>query len=168
LLVLFSASVIAGSRVEYGGKLYQFRDSGPAVSSDDASDSKYKFRSLQRHSGSQAPAGRNIGGAAGNDQGYVFRPLRNRNRWIPGSEDIRQDAEACPAIEEKPRQRSSFSPAYKPYRPRQRDPGGYQTPIAPPGGYQTPIAPPGGYQTPVAPPGGYLYPAPEILGYPPW
>ena len=183
LLVVFSASVMAASRVEYGGNLYQFRDSGPAVSSDDASDSKYKFRSLQRHSGSQAPAGRNIGGAAGNDQGYVFRPLRNRNRWIPGSEDIRQDVEACPAIEEKPRQRSFSSPAYKspaykPYRPRQRDPGGYQTPMAPPGGYQTPMAPPGGYQTPIAPsggyqtpiapPGGYLYPTPEILGYPPW
>ncbi len=148
LLVVFSASVMAASRVEYGGNLYQFRDSGPAVSSDDASDSKYKFRPLQRHSGSQAPAGRSIGGAAGNDQGYVFRPLRNRNRWIPGSEDIRQDAEACPAIEEKPRERSFSSPANKPYRPRQRYPGGYQAPAPPPG--------------------GYLYPTPEILGYPPW
>jgi hypothetical protein len=158
LLVLFSAFVIAGSKVEYGGNLYQFRDSGPAVSSDDASDSKYKFRSLQRHSGTQAPAGRNIGGAAGNGQGYVFRPLRNRNRWIPGSEDIRQDAEACPVIEDKPRERSFSSPAYKPYRPRQRYPGGYQAPTPPPGGYQAPAPPPG----------GYLYPAPEILGYPPW
>jgi hypothetical protein len=148
LLVLISASVIAGSRVEYGGKLYQFRNSGPSTSSDTASGSKYKFRPHQRHSGSQAPAGRDIGGATENGQGYVFRPLRNRNRWIPGSEDIRQDAQACPAIEEKPRERSFSSPAYKPYRSRQHDLGGYQAPAPPPG--------------------GYLYPAAEILGYPPW
>ncbi len=148
LLVVFSASVMAGSRVEYGGKLYQFRDSGSVASSDDESGSKHKFRPLQRRSATNAPAGRNIGGAAENDQGYVFRPLRNRNRWIPGSEDIREDAEACPAIEEKPRQRSFSSPAYKPHRLRQRYPGGYEAPVAPPGGYP--------------------YPAPEILGYPPW
>ena len=148
LLVVFSASVMAGSKVEYGGKLYQFRNSGSAAGSDAASGSKHKFRPLQRRSGSQAPAGRNIGGAAENDQGYLFRPLRNRNRWIPGSEDIRQDAEACPAIEEEPQERNFSSPAYKPYRPRQ--------------GY------PGGFKAPVPPPGGYLYPSPELLGYPPW
>jgi len=148
LLAVFSASVMAGSRVEYGGKLYQFRGSGSAVNSDDASGSKHQFRPLQRRSGSQAPAGRHIGGEAGNGQGYVFRPLRNRNRWIPGSEDIRQDAEACPAVEEEPRRRNFSSSTYKPYKPRQRYPGGYNAPLSPPG--------------------GHLYPAPEILGYPPW
>lgn len=148
LLVLFSASVMAGSKVEYGGKLYQFRDSGSAVSSGDAPESKHKFRPVQRHSGPQAPAGRNIGGAAENEQGYVFRPLRNRSRWTPGGEDIRQDAEACPAIEERPQERSFSSPTYKPYRRRKGLPGGYMAPAPPPG--------------------GYLYPAPEILGYPPW
>lgn len=148
LLVLFSASVLAGSKVEYGGKLYQFRDSGSAVSSDDASGSKHKFRPLQRHSGSQAPSGRNIGGARENNQGYVFRPQRNRNRRLPGGEDIHQDAMACPAIEEQPGERSFSSPVHESYQPRQHNRGGYMDP-----------APPAG---------GYLYPSPEILGYPPW
>lgn len=148
LVMLFSDSVMAASNVEFGGELYQFRNNGSSVSSDDASAPKHKFRPLQRRSGSQAPSGRNIGGAAESNQGYVFRPLRNRNRWIPGSEDIRQDAEACPTLEEPSWERSSSSPALKPYRSRQRYPDEYNSSLPPPG--------------------GYLYPAPEILGYPPW
>ena len=148
LLVLFSASVIAASKVEYDGKLYQFRDSRSTVSSDDGADSKHKFRPRDRRSGTQAPAGRSIGGRAGNDQGYVFRTLRNRDRWKPGGEDIRQDAQACPAIEEQPQQRNSSSSRYKPYSTRKL--------------YQR------GYKSPFQPQSGYLYPSPETLGYPPW
>ena len=149
LLVLFSASVMAGSKIEYEGKLYQFRDSGTAVSSADASDSKHKFRPRDTRSGTQAPAGRNIGGRAGNDHGYVFRPLRNRDRRSPwGEEDIRQDAQACPAIEERPQERNSSPSRYRSSSTRNLYPGGYNSPLPPPG--------------------GYLYPSPETLGYPPW
>ena len=148
LLVLFSASVMAGSRIEYEGKLYQFRDSGSAVSSADASDSKHKFRPRDTRSGTQAPTGRSIGGRFGNDQGYVFRPLRNRDRWNPAGEDARQDAQACPAIEERPRERNSSPSRHRPYSTRNLYPGGSNSPSPPPG--------------------GYLYPSPETLGYPPW
>lgn len=149
LLVLFNATVMAGSKIEYEGKLYQFRNSGSAVSSADASDSKHKFRPRDARSGTQAPAGRSIGGRAGNDQGYVFRPLRNRDRRTPwGEEDIRQDAQACPAIEERPQKRNSSPSGYRPYSTRKLSPGGYNSPLPPPG--------------------GYLYPSPETLGYPPW
>jgi len=149
LLMLFTTSVMAGSNVEYGGKLYQFRDSGSAVSADDAPGSRHKFRPIQRHSGANAPAGRSIGGAAENGQGYVFRPLRNRRRWASGSEqDPRENVQACPAIEEKPKQQKFSTPAYTPYRPRQR--------------YQD------GYGSPLPPAGGYINPLPGVPGYPRW
>jgi hypothetical protein len=140
LLMFVSSPVVAGSNVEFGGKLYKFRDIESAAGDVNAAASKPKFRPLGGAPGSPAVVGRNIGGADANDQGYVFRPLRNRNRRVPGSEpdQAEEDVYACPVPEDEPRFRTT-RPAYSPYQPAAPYPGGLRSPHLTPGGFIPPV-----------------------------
>lgn len=140
LLMFISAPAVAASNVEFGGKLYKFRDTESAAGDVKDAAGKPKFRPLGDAPGSQPPAGRNIGGADANAQGYVFRPLRNRNRRVPGSEPDQagEDVYACPVPEDEPRFRAPQS-AYSPYRPAAPSPGGLRSPHLPPGGFLPPV-----------------------------
>ncbi|MEN8213883.1 MAG: hypothetical protein ABFR19_05920 [Pseudomonadota bacterium] len=148
--MLISTSVMAKSNVEFGGKLYQFRNTESGASAVE-SEEKHHFRPLERRSGTRAPTGRNIGGAGENNQGYVFRPLRNRRRLNSGNEDLPdQNLPVCPAIQEEPKDYSPAPPPeYTPYQPGVEYRGGYGAP-------------------PVPPPPGYMNPALPAPGYPRW
>lgn len=138
--MFISAPVVAGSNVEFGGKLYKFREIESAAGNAKDAGSKPKFRPLGGAPGSQASIGRNIGGADANNQGYVFRPLRNRNRRVPGSEPDRagEDVYACPLPEDEPGFRAP-QPAYSPYRPAAPYQGGMRSPHLSPGGFLPPV-----------------------------